>query len=95
MKFKPLRDKILIKRVNEDEKTKGGIIIPDTAKEKPMQGTVVSVGNGKMADDGSIIPMTVKQDDRVLFGKYSGTEIKFDGEDHLILREDDILGIVK
>ena len=95
MKFKPLRDKILIKRVNEDEKTKGGIIIPDTAKEKPMQGTVVSVGNGKMADNGSIIPMTVKQDDRVLFGKYSGTEIKFDGEDHLILREDDILGIVK
>ena len=95
MKFKPLRDKILIKRVNEDEKTKGGIIIPDTAKEKPMQGTVVSVGNGKMADDGSIIPMTVKQDDRVLFGKYSGTEIKFDGEEHLILREDDILGIVK
>ena len=95
MKFKPLRDKILIKRVNEDEKTKGGIIIPDTAKEKPMQGTVVSVGNGKMADNGSIIPMTVKQGDQVLFGKYSGTEIKFDGEDHLILREDDILGIVK
>ena len=95
MKFKPLRDKILIKRVNEDEKTKGGIIIPDTAKEKPIQGTVVSVGNGKMNDNGSIIPMTVKQGDQVLFGKYSGTEIKFDGEEHLILREDDILGIVK
>lgn len=95
MKFKPLRDKILIKRVNEDEKTKGGIIIPDTAKGKPIQGTVVSVGNGKMNDNGSIIPMTVKQGDQVLFGKYSGTEIKFDGEEHLILREDDILGIVK
>ena len=81
--------------MNEDEKTKGGIIIPDTAKEKPIQGTVVSVGNGKMNDNGSIIPMTVKQGDQVLFGKYSGTEIKFDGEEHLILREDDILGIVK
>lgn len=85
----------IIKRMNEDEKTKGGIIIPDTGKEKPMQGTVVSVGNGKMTDDGNIIPMTVKQGDQVLFGKYSGTEIKFDGEEHLILREDDLLGIVK
>ena len=95
MKFKPLRDKVLIKRLSEDEKTKGGIIIPDTAKEKPMQGTVVSVGVGKKTDDGKIIPMSLKQGDRVLFGKYGGTEIKLDGEEHLILGEDDIMGIVQ
>jgi chaperonin GroES len=81
--------------LDEDEKTKGGIIIPDTAKEKPMQGTVVSVGDGKKADDGTVIPMSVKQGDRVLYGKYAGTEIKLDGEEHLILGEDDILGIVE
>ena len=95
MKFKPLRDKVLVKRLSEDEKTKGGIIIPDTAKEKPMQGTVVSVGVGKKTDDGKRIPMSLKQGDRVLFGKYAGTEIKLDGEEHLILGEDDIMGIVQ
>ena len=95
MKFKPLRDKVLIKRLNEDEKTKGGIIIPDTAKEKPMQGTVVSVGIGKKADDGKIIPMSVKQGDRVLFGKYAGTEIEVDGVKHVFMNEDDILSVVE
>jgi chaperonin GroES len=94
VRIKPLHDRIIVKRVEEEEKTKGGIIIPDTAKEKPQQGKVVSVGNGRK-DDGKVIPLDVKAGDTILFGKYSGTEIKLDGEDHLILREEDVLGIVE
>ena len=95
MKILPLRDRILIKRVGEEEKTKGGIIIPDTAKEKPIQGKVIAVGAGKLDQDGKRIPLDVKKGDRVLFSKYAGNEIKIEGEEHLIVREDDILGIVK
>ena len=95
MKVKPLFDRILVQRIEEENKTKGGIIIPDTAKEKPVEGKVISVGQGKAHEDGKVTPLAVKAGDRVLFGKYSGTEIKIDGEDHLILREDDILGIVE
>jgi chaperonin GroES len=94
MKIRPLQDRIIVKRLNEEEKTKGGIIIPDTAKEKPLEGKVVAVGKGKVLDDGKVREPEVKQGDRILFGKYSGTEIKIDGEDHLILREDDVLGII-
>ncbi|HEX2876766.1 MAG TPA: co-chaperone GroES [Polyangiaceae bacterium] len=93
-KIRPLQDRVLLKRVQEEQKTQGGIIIPDTAKEKPMEGEVVAVGNGKVLDDGSVRALGVKAGDRVLFGKYSGTEIKLDGEEHLIVREDDILGVV-
>ena len=95
MKIRPLQDRIIVKRVEEEEKTKGGIIIPDSAKEKPSEGKVIAVGTGKVADDGKKIPMEVKVGDRVLFGKYSGSEIKIEGEEHLIMREDDILGIVE
>jgi len=95
MKIRPLQDRIILKRVEEEEKTKGGIIIPDSAKEKPQEGQVTAVGPGKVADDGKTIPMSVKKGDRVLFSKYAGTEIKIDGEDHLIMREDDILGIIE
>ncbi|MEW5853393.1 MAG: co-chaperone GroES [Myxococcota bacterium] len=95
MKFKPLQDRLLVKRVSEEQKTKGGIIIPDTAKEKPVEGTVIAVGNGKVLEDGKVRPLDVKAGDRVLFGKYSGTEIKIDGEDHLILREEEVLGVVE
>jgi len=95
MKIKPLQDRILIKRIEEEEKTKGGIIIPDAAKEKPMEGKVVAVGDGKTLENGTKAPLTVKVGDKILFGKYAGTEIKFDGEEHLILREDDILAIVE
>jgi len=95
MKIIPLCDRILIKRVGEEEKTKGGIVIPDTAKEKPVQGKVIAVGAGKMGEDGKRIPLDVKEGDRVLFSKYAGNEIKIEGEEHLIVREDDILGIVK
>ena len=95
MKIIPLRDRILIKRLGEEEKTKGGIIIPDTAKEKPVQGKVIAVGAGKMDEDGKRIPLDVKEEDLVLFSKYAGNEIKIKGEEHLIVREDDILGIVK
>jgi chaperonin GroES len=95
MKIRPLQDRVIVKRVKEEEKTKGGIIIPDTAKEKPIEGEVVAVGNGKVADDGKIRPLDVKPGDRVLFGKYSGTEVKIDGEEHLMLREDDILGVIE
>ncbi len=95
MAIRPLHDRVLVKRVKEEEKTKGGIIIPDTAKEKPVEGKVVAVGNGKVADDGSIRKLEVKPGDRVLFGKYSGQEIKVDGEEMVILREDDIVGIVE
>jgi len=95
MKIRPLQDRVIVKRVEEEERTKGGIIIPDTAKEKPQEGEILAVGPGKVADDGKKIPMEVKVGDRVLFGKYSGTEIKIDGEEHLIMREDDILGILE
>jgi chaperonin GroES len=86
---------VIVKRVNEEEKSKGGIIIPDTAKEKPQEGKIVAVGKGKHGDDGKITPLDVKVNDRILFGKYSGTEINFDGEEHLIMREEDILGVIE
>jgi chaperonin GroES len=95
MKIRPLQDRVIVKRVKEEEKTKGGIIIPDTAKEKPIEGEVVAVGTGKVLDDGKIRKMDVKEGDRVLFGKYAGTEVKIEGEEHLILREDDILGVIE
>lgn len=95
MKIKPLQDRLVIKRIEEEEKTKGGIIIPDSAKEKPQEGRVVAVGDGKMLESGQKAPLTVKVGDKILFGKYSGTEIKIDGEEHLILREDDVLAIVE
>lgn len=94
MKIKPLHDKILIKRVNEEDKTKGGIIIPDTAKEKPMEGNVIAVGTGKILKDGSKRPLVVKAGDRILFAKYAGTEIKLDGEEHIIMSEEEVLGVV-
>jgi chaperonin GroES len=95
MKIRPLHDRIIVKRLEEEEKTKGGIIIPDTAKEKPMEGKVIAVGKGKVLEDGKIQPLDVKAGDRVLFGKYSGTEVKIEGEEHLIMREDDILGVIE
>ncbi|MGQ9694377.1 MAG: co-chaperone GroES [Thermodesulfobacteriota bacterium] len=95
MKIRPLHDRIIVKRVEEEERTKGGIIIPDTAKEKPMEGKVIAVGKGKILDDGKIQPLDVKVGDRVLFGKYAGTEVKIEGEEHLIMREDDILGVIE
>ncbi len=95
MKIKPLQDRIIVKRVDELEKTKGGIYIPETAKEKPMEGVVVAVGKGKVLDNGSLREPEVKENDRILFSKYSGTEIKLDGVEHLIMREEDILGIVQ
>jgi len=95
MKVKPLFDRVLIKRVEAEEKKKGGIIIPDTAKEKPMEGKVIAVGSGRLDEDGKRIPMEVKKGDRILFGKYAGTEIKIDDDEHIILREDEILGIIE
>jgi chaperonin GroES len=95
MKIRPLQDRVIVTRIAEEEKTKGGIIIPDTAKEKPQQGKVVAVGKGKVNEDGKVTPLDVKVGDRVLFGKYAGSEIKLDGEEHLILREDDILGVLE
>ncbi|HPU30717.1 MAG TPA: co-chaperone GroES [Syntrophorhabdaceae bacterium] len=95
MKIKPLQDRILVKRIEEEEKTKGGIIIPDAAKEKPQEGRVIAVGDGKLLDIGTKAPLTVKVGDKILFGKYAGTEIKIEGEEHLILREDDVLAIVE
>ena len=95
MKVKPLHDRILIKRVEEKETIKGGIIIPDTAKEKPQEGEVIAVGTGKKTEDGKVIPLDVKAGDRILFGKYSGTEIKIDEEEYLIIREDEVLGIIE
>ena len=94
-KMKPLFDRVLVKRVEAEEKAKGGIIIPDTAKEKPMEGKVIAVGAGRLDDDGKRIPMEVKSGDRVLFGKYAGTEIKINDEEHIILKEDEILGIIQ
>jgi chaperonin GroES len=93
--IRPLHDRVLIKRLKEEDKTKGGIIIPDTAKEKPVEGEVVAVGNGKIQEDGKVRPLSVRPGDRILFAKYSGTEVKLDGEDRLILREDDILGVLE
>ena len=95
MKIRPLQDRVIVKRIAEEEKTKGGIIIPDTAKEKPQEGKIVAVGKGKTNDDGKLIPLQVKAGDRILFSKYSGSEIKIDGEEHLIMREEDILGVVE
>lgn len=95
MKFRPLHDRILVKRVESEEKTVGGIIIPDNAKEKPMEGQVIAIGNGKRLDDGSLLKMDVKVGDKVLFGRYSGSEIKVAGVEHLVMREDDLLGIVE
>ncbi len=95
MKLRPLQDRILVQRVEEETKTKGGIIIPDTAKEKPAEGKVVAVGSGKTGEDGNKIPLEIKEGDRVLFGKYSGTEVKVEGEEYLIMREDDVLGIIE
>jgi chaperonin GroES len=95
MSFKPLYDRVLVKRVEEESRSTGGIIIPDSAKEKPLRGKVLAAGQGKLQDDGTIRPLAVKEGDLVLFGKYAGTEIKMAGEEHTILREDDILGIVE
>ena len=95
MKIQPLHDRVLVKRIEEEEKTKGGIIIPDTAKEKPQEGKVVAVGSGKVDEKGKHITMEVKENDRILFGKYSGNEITIDGVEHLIMREEDIIAIVK
>lgn len=95
MKIRPLGDRILVKRIKEEDRTKGGIIIPDTAKEKPQEGKVVAVGKGKVNDDGKLIPTEVKAGDKILFGKYSGSEVNMEGEEHLIMREEDILGILE
>jgi chaperonin GroES len=94
MKLRPLQDRILVQRVAEETTTKGGIIIPDTAKEKPAEGKVVAVGKGKIGDDGKPIALELKKGDRILFGKYSGTEVKIEGEEYLIMREDDVLGVI-
>lgn len=95
MKIRPLQDRLIVKRIDEEETTKGGIIIPDTAKEKPLEGKVFAVGKGKILEDGKVRPMEIEEGHRILFGKYAGTDIKIEGEDYLILREDDVLGIVE
>ncbi len=95
MKFKPLHDRVLVKRVNQEEKTAGGIIIPDSAQEKPMEGKIIAAGSGAKSEDGKVTPLDVKKGDKVLFGKWSGTEIKVDGEELLIMKESDILGIIE
>ena len=95
MKIRPLQDRVIVKRLEEEGKTKGGIIIPDTAKEKPVEGVVVAVGRGKTGEDGKLIKLEVKAGDKILFGKYGGTEVKIDGVEHIIMREDDILGIIE
>ena len=95
MKIRPLQDRILVERVEEEKTTKGGIIIPDTAKEKPIEGKIVAVGSGRVGDDGKKIPLEVKKGDRVLFGKYGGTEVKIEGVEYLIMREDDVLGVIE
>jgi chaperonin GroES len=95
MKIRPLHDRILVKRLDEEEKTKGGIIIPDTAKEKPQEGKVIAVGNGKITEDGKTLALEVQKGDRILFSKYAGTEITLEGDEHLILREDDVLAILE
>lgn len=95
MNLRPLQDRILVQRVEEETTTKGGIIIPDTAKEKPAEGKVIAAGNGKLADDGKRIALEIKEGDRILFGKYSGTEVKIEGDEYLIMREDDVLGVIE
>ena len=95
MKLKPLQDRILVQRVKEEGKTKGGIIIPDTAKEKPIEGKVIATGNGKLSEEGKRIALEVKKGDRILFGKYSGTEVKIEDEEYLIMSEDDVLGVIE
>ena len=95
MKFRPLQDRVLIRRIEEEERTKGGIIVPDTAKEKPMEGEVIAAGPGARGDDGTLHPLDVKVGDRILFGKWSGTEIKIDGEDLVVMKESDIMGVVE
>jgi chaperonin GroES len=95
VKFKPLQDRVLVRRIEEEEKTKGGIIVPDTAREKPMEGEVIAAGPGARGDDGKVHPLDVKVGDRVLFGKWSGTEIKIDGEDLVVMKESDIMGVVE
>ena len=95
MKIRPLQDRVIVKRLEEEEKSKGGIIIPDSAKEKPIEGKVIAVGKGKILDDGSLRALEIKKGDRILFGKYSGTDVTIEGEEHLILREDDILGVLE
>ena len=95
MKIRPLGDRLLVQRIEEEEKSTGGIIIPDSAKEKPQEGKVIAVGKGKMLDDGKMVPLEVKAGDRILFGKYAGTDVKIEGEEHLIMREDDVLGIIE
>ena len=95
MKFRPLHDRVLVQRIEETQKTKGGIIIPDTAQEKPQEARVIAVGTGRVLDDGTVRPVEVKKGDKILFGKYSGSEIKIDGEDHIILREEDILAVLE
>ena len=94
-KIRPLQDRILVKRLNEEEKTSGGIIIPDTAKEKPQEGKVIAIGKGKVLEDGRVVPLDVKVGEKILFSKYSGTEVKIGGEEHLIVKEEDVLGIVE
>ncbi len=95
MKVRPLHDRLIVKRIEEEEKTKGGIIIPDTAKEKPFEGRVIAVGDGRIKDDGTKIPMEVKKGDRILFAKYAGSDVKINGEDHLIMKEDDVLAVIE
>ncbi len=95
MKIRPLHDRILVKRIEEEEKTKGGIIIPDTAKEKPQEGKVIAVGKGRVLEDGRVQELSVKKGDKILFSKYAGTEIKLEGEEHIIIREDDVLAILE
>ncbi len=95
MKIRPLQDRVIVQRIEEEEKTKGGIIIPDTAKEKPQEGKVIAVGKGKVTEEGKVLPLSVKAGDKILFGKYSGTEVKLNGNEYLIMREDDILGVVE
>ncbi len=95
MKVRPLHDRLIVKRLEEEEKTKGGIIIPDTAKEKPVEGKVIAIGDGRIKEDGTKIPMEAKKGDRILFAKYAGTEVKIDGEEHLIMKEDDVLAIIE
>jgi chaperonin GroES len=95
MKLRPLHDRLLVKRIEEEEKTKGGLIIPDTAKEKPMEGKIIAVGKGKVDEDGTLRPLDVHKGDRVLFSKYSGTEIQLKGDEHLIIREDDVLAVLE
>ncbi len=95
MKIRPLQDRVLVKRMEEDQKTKGGIIIPDAAKEKPIEGVIIAVGKGKVATDGKLIKMDIKEGDKILFNKYAGTDVKIDGEEFVIMREDDIVGVIE